>query len=67
MNNYIKELPIKHKVPFQTLFPTTDSQAIDLLEKMLLFNPKKRITVEKALEHPFLAELHDIDDEVKKK
>jgi mitogen-activated protein kinase 1/3 len=26
---------------------------------MLEFNPKKRITVEQALEHPYLANLHD--------
>jgi len=30
-----------------------------LLEKMLVFDPKKRITVEQALEHPYLASLHD--------
>ncbi|OMJ27298.1 Mitogen-activated protein kinase CPK1 [Smittium culicis] len=34
------------------LFPGKDS--IDLMEKMLTFNPKSRISVDEALEHPYL-------------
>jgi mitogen-activated protein kinase 1/3 len=37
--------------------------AIDLLRKLLTFDPSKRITVEEALRHPFLASLHYPDDE----
>lgn len=36
---------------------------MDLIDKMLVFDPTKRITVEKALEHPYLASLHDVSDE----
>jgi serine/threonine protein kinase len=36
------------------LFPGADPQGLDLLQKMLVFNPRKRITVEEALNHPFL-------------
>mmetsp|Transcript_35191 Transcript_35191/g.139823 ORF Transcript_35191/g.139823 Transcript_35191/m.139823 type:complete len:104 (-) Transcript_35191:2704-3015(-) len=32
-------------------------------KKMLVFNPDKRITVEQALEHPYLAPLHDSEEE----
>jgi serine/threonine protein kinase len=39
--------------------------ALDLLEKMLAFNPAKRITVEDALAHPYLAYFHDPDDEAR--
>lgn len=28
-------------------------EALDLLEKMIVFNPAKRITVEEVLEHPY--------------
>jgi serine/threonine protein kinase len=38
--------------------------AIDLLRKLLTFDFTKRITVEEALKHPYLAELHFPEDEV---
>ena len=37
--------------------------AVDLLRKMLTFDPKIRITVDDALEHPYLSALHCPDDE----
>ena len=38
--------------------------ALDLLDKMLTFNPHKRITVEEALMHPYLEQYYDPADEV---
>jgi serine/threonine protein kinase len=37
--------------------------ALDLLERLLAFDPAERITVEEALEHPYLAIWHDPNDE----
>lgn len=37
---------------------------IDLLKKMLTFDPAKRITAKEALEHPYLRALHNVTDEV---
>ena len=37
---------------------------LDLLDKMLTFNPHKRITVEQALAHPYLEQYCDPTDEV---
>ena len=34
-------------------------EALDLLGKMIVFNPDKRITVEKALEHPYTNSVKD--------
>jgi len=45
------------------LFPNQPPEAIDLLDKMLDMNPKTRIKVKEALEHAFLENLHDSEDE----
>jgi mitogen-activated protein kinase 1/3 len=60
---YIRSLPFKKKIPFKHLFPKTNDLALDLLEKLLAFNPAKRITVEDALRHPYLEPYHDPEDE----
>ena len=49
---------------FRAIFPDASPLAIDLMEKMLQFNPAKRITVEDALAHPYLAQLHDLASEL---
>lgn len=36
-----------------------DEQGLDLLKKMLIFNPKNRITVEDALAHPYFKDFHN--------
>ena len=43
----------------------TSISALDLLDKMLTFNPHKRITVEEALAHPYLEQYYDPQDEVR--
>lgn len=60
---YIRSLPFKKKIPMKAMFPKTSDLALDLLEKLLAFNPVKRITVEDALRHPYLEPYHDPDDE----
>ena len=50
-------------IPFQQLYPRASPLAIDLLEKLLNFDPAARITVEQALAHPYLAAYHEEDDE----
>lgn len=48
---------------FDMVFRDTNPLAIDLLKKMLTLDPTKRISVEEALEHPYLVELHYPEDE----
>ena len=60
---YVKTLGHKPKVPLGRLFAGATPLAIDLLERMLTFDPEKRITVGEALAHPYLAALHDPTDE----
>ena len=60
---YIRSLPFKKKIPWKAMFPKASDLALDLLERLLAFNPVKRITVEEALKHPYLEPYHDPDDE----
>lgn len=49
--------------PLATKFPNVSPVACDLAERMLVFNPAKRITAFEALEHAYLSSLHDATDE----
>ncbi|KAL2109378.1 hypothetical protein VUR80DRAFT_2544 [Thermomyces stellatus] len=60
---YVRNLPYMPKKPFPTLFPNANPDALDLLDKMLAFDPASRISVEEALEHPYLQIWHDPSDE----
>lgn len=58
--SYLNSLPYSSKKPFfkgQDKYPNRD--AIDLLEKMLHFNPEKRISVQDALAHPYLKDIRE--------
>ena len=53
-NEYIKTLGNIHpKKGFKDRFPAADAAALDLLDKMLKFNPERRCTADEALDHEF--------------
>ncbi|EOX90988.1 MAP kinase 7 isoform 1 [Theobroma cacao] len=56
---YIKSLPYSRGSHFSHLYPQADPLAIDLLQRMLIFDPSKRITVTEALLHPYMSGLYD--------
>ncbi|KAJ3071146.1 Mitogen-activated protein kinase [Quaeritorhiza haematococci] len=60
---YLQTWDKRRKVPFSKVFPRAEPLALDLLERLLEFNPAKRITAEEALRHPYLAAYHHPDDE----
>lgn len=56
--------PIKVK-KLESIFKLSSSSVeIDLLSKLLQFNPNKRLSVEQALEHPYVADFHDPEKEI---
>lgn len=56
---YIRSLPHSDGIPFWRVFPHEYPPGLDLLERMLAFDPNKRITVAEALQHPYLADFYD--------
>ncbi|GAA5999740.1 hypothetical protein JCM10207_005886 [Rhodosporidiobolus poonsookiae] len=61
--DYIRSLPVKPGVPFAQLFPAANPLALDLLAKLLAFDPHERIACEDALIHPYLSVWHEPADE----
>lgn len=47
----------------RAMFPDAPDDALDLMHKLLQFNPQKRLTAEEALQHPYVAHFHNPEDE----
>nr|CCA16136.1 mitogenactivated protein kinase putative [Albugo laibachii Nc14]CCA25097.1 mitogenactivated protein kinase putative [Albugo laibachii Nc14] len=54
VKQYLQKLPKKAPRDLVEMYPGAPAEALDLLQKLLLFNPDARIRVEDALGHPFL-------------
>ncbi len=61
---YIRSLPKQKTQSWRQLYPNASPAAIDLLNRLLQFDPEQRATVEQALGHPYLESYHDSEDEV---
>jgi len=56
---YLRSFPFKKAVELTELYPGATPEAIALLKEMLQFNPRKRITIDEAINHPFLSKMRD--------
>ena len=46
------------------MFPMMGANAIDLMEKIIVFDAKKRINAQSVLEHPYFQNLHIPESEI---
>jgi len=60
----LESLPDTEPRPLSSMFPNADEDALDLLQKLLMFNPDKRITAEQSLEHAYVSQFHVPEEEI---
>jgi len=59
----VANFPNRLRKTLSDLLPDASVLALDLLSKMLVFEPEHRVSCEEALRHPFFEDLHDSEDE----
>lgn len=56
----IQRMLSRPRVPLEELLPpSTPPDALDLISRLLVFNPDKRLTADEALEHPYVRRFHN--------
>jgi len=60
---YLLSLDVKPKMNLQSRFPGASPASLDLLDKLLRFDYRERLTAEEALDHPYFADVRDLDAE----
>ncbi|KAL0921400.1 hypothetical protein M5K25_008466 [Dendrobium thyrsiflorum] len=60
---YLSSMRKKHPITFSEKFPNVDPLALQLLERLLAFDPKDRPTAEEALADPYFDGLADVEHE----
>eukprot|EP01089_Gocevia_fonbrunei_P015354 TRINITY_DN4475_c0_g1_i2.p1 TRINITY_DN4475_c0_g1~~TRINITY_DN4475_c0_g1_i2.p1 ORF type:complete len:270 (-),score=49.18 TRINITY_DN4475_c0_g1_i2:87-896(-) len=60
----MESLPQPKKRCLAELFPHASKDALDLLSKLLQFNPTKRLSAEEAVNHPYVVQFLDEDEPV---
>lgn len=61
---YIKSFPYMKKVDFKDLYTGSTDESIDMLDKTIVFNPRLRITIDQALNHPVFYDVRDKSKEI---
>ena len=61
--SFLEGLSKREPANLPIVFPDANPDALDLLKKMLVFNPANRLTTEECLNHKYLEALHCPEDE----
>ena len=61
---YLKSFSPKKKVDFKEIYPGSSAEALDFINKTVVFNPMKRMSIEECLSHPYLSKVRDPKREI---
>ena len=56
---FMEDLPEYPPADLRRRFPSAGADAVDLLARMLVMRPDRRLSVDEALRHPYLRSLRD--------
>ena len=62
--NIIGSINLTKKRSFHSFFPKASETALDLLRKLLSFNPNNRLTAEEALKHKYVEQFSSPEEEI---
>lgn len=60
---YLSAFPVRERTDLNKIYPGAGEEAIDLLHKILVFNPYFRISLDDCLEHPFFKNIRKAEKE----
>lgn len=63
-SNVIEALSWKKKISFSETFEKYDSSVVELIRKLLIYKPEKRLSVEDVLNHSFFSQFHNEINEI---
>jgi len=56
---YLNTFPAQEKTNLKNYYPHASPEALNLLSKMIIFNPYFRITIDEALAHPYFESVRE--------
>ncbi|VDO72349.1 unnamed protein product [Haemonchus placei] len=59
----LEKMPQRPRKTLDTLINTNNPHALDLIHRLLIFAPHRRLTVEQCLVHPYVLQFHSPADE----
>jgi len=60
----LSSISVTKKRSFQNFFPNASEAALDLLRRLLVFNPNNRLTIEEALRHKYVEQFSSPEEEI---
>uniref|UniRef100_A0A1I8FX20 mitogen-activated protein kinase n=1 Tax=Macrostomum lignano TaxID=282301 RepID=A0A1I8FX20_9PLAT len=60
----LEKAAVRGRRSLESLVPNVDPVAMDLMQRLLQFNPDKRLTAEEALRHPYVRRFHNPAEEI---
>jgi mitogen-activated protein kinase 15 len=63
-NNLLSTIRTGKTKSFTQIFGQISPEAVDLLRRLLVYNPEKRLSVKAVLEHPYFEQFHNEEEEI---